>query len=60
MRIIIDINTDNAAFEDALDREVERLLKDIAEHVFREGIPDQRKLFDLNGNHVGFIRVEGD
>lgn len=51
----IEIKTDNAAFGDA-PSEVARILRHLAEHVSRWGMPSRGvvvQLFDSNGNTVG-------
>ena len=58
--IRININTDNAAFRDWTPGheggEVVRLLRELADKVQRDGLPDPREpipLIDASGNRVG-------
>lgn len=55
MKIVIDIKTDNAAFEDN-EEELREILSYTAEQVYgrRSG-----KLWDRNGNMVGKFKVTG-
>lgn len=58
MRVIIELETGNAAFEDyGFNEEVARILSDAAERLSeRPGL--RINLHDANGNHVGTARVE--
>ena len=56
MKYQIEIETDNAAFNDYQEQEVARILKDLAgkaEAGYSLNIP----LYDLNGNKVGFCKI---
>lgn len=54
MRYRAIIECDNAAFADAPEREVARILRDLADEVERTGSIDQLvTLRDVNGNSVG-------
>lgn len=56
-KIIITIETVNAAFEDAgINFELARILKELANNP--EKLFDGKKIFDLNGNAVGKITIE--
>ena len=56
MKIVIDIKTENAAFEEN-PQEVEMILKETAEKI---GLGDRDgKLMDSNGNIVGKFKVTG-
>ena len=55
MDITIDIQCDNAAFEDNPEQEVARILKELAERI-AYGLSD-RNLKDINGNTVGNMYV---
>lgn len=59
-RLIITINTANAAFEEGNGTECARILKEIAASIDGNDIlPNtDRKLHDLNGNKVGYYRYE--
>jgi len=53
--IHINVCTDNAAFDDAPDIELAKVVQDAIQYVnTREGI--RRKLFDSNGNRIGEIK----
>jgi hypothetical protein len=56
MPISITIDTDNAAFDDGYS-EVVRLLRDLAKRIERDGRVEDRKLYDINGNHVLRLRA---
>jgi len=51
----IEIETDNAAFDDYQEQEVARILKDLAGKA-EAGYPLDVQLYDFNGNEVGFCR----
>lgn len=53
MKYHVEIECDNAAFEDDRDAEIARILRDLAKHVER-GDGDERRLHDSNGNWVGY------
>jgi hypothetical protein len=59
MKMIIEIQMDNAAFEDMPLTEASRILENEARKMRRFG--DQNTwdggLYDINGNRVGFIRT---
>lgn len=57
MRLIIEIEMDNAAFEDDPGAEVVRILRTVPQKVDWRGA-NSAKLRDSNGNTVGFARVE--
>ncbi len=57
MKIVIEINCDNAAFEDDFEGEVERILKQVNPNlVFHRPIV----LYDVNGNSVGSATMTDD
>jgi hypothetical protein len=56
MKIVIDIKTDNAAFEDN-PNEVRDILGQVQDHI-RIG-PTEGILFDSNGNTIGKFKVTG-
>lgn len=58
MRYFIEIDTDNAAFEDATGPEVARILREIAERVEGYSFDEQNAgvrfpVRDVNGNRCG-------
>lgn len=55
MKITIEINTDNAAFEDNLG-EVQHIIREIAKKI--EQGRECGKCMDLNGNSVGEWEIE--
>lgn len=55
-RIIIEIETAGAAFDDAPASEIARILRGLAARFENDGIPPSR-LFDLNGNACGGVTV---
>lgn len=62
--VTITIRTENAAFEDAPGPdpgpEVSRILRQLARKLQERPFYDLsgEKLFDVNGNHVGEVKVE--
>jgi len=59
----IEIETENAAFDDEPASEAARILRDLASRLEREGVGEEShgrefKLSDINGNRVGFARVD--
>ncbi len=52
MKITIDINMDNAAFEES-GAEVARILRKLAERLYDPQVGEGGKLQDINGNTVG-------
>ena len=62
-RIVIEFDTQNAAFEDSPIGEIARILRSLADCFEIEGGPfpdDSLALRDLNGKLVGFCRVHPD
>jgi hypothetical protein len=58
MTITITIKTDNAAFEDNWDVEVNGILNAAMDWLrHRDARPGEKSLFDSNGNKVGSIVV---
>lgn len=56
-RIIITIETGNAAFDESPTTELRRILHDLGDRVYDDGIfPDQIR--DINGNVCGTVRVD--
>ena len=56
MKINIEINTDNQAFEFDENMEISRILKELIDnHDFLNR--EQVKLFDYNGNSVGIAKI---
>lgn len=55
----IQIETDNAAFEDDnLCPEIGRILNHVAKKLSYYDEPDDMKLYDVNGNRVGWVKWE--
>ncbi len=59
--VVIEINTDNAAFEDDAGAEVARILRELATRYENEGFfafhsSGDRTIRDINGNVVGSCR----
>lgn len=58
MKLVIEINLDNAAFQEwGGQAEVARILNRYAENVSEWGV-GERKLLDINGNTVGTAEVQ--
>jgi hypothetical protein len=60
MRVTIDINVDNEAFDVVPGLELYRILNDLAKeyrYLNRADTLDGKKLLDKNGNRVGEVRV---
>jgi hypothetical protein len=59
MKLTVEINMDNAAFETVQDRAVEvaRLLTEVSFTFGKYGTLDTMKLRDINGNTVGVATV---
>ena len=59
MKYQIEIETDNAAFDDYPRREVTRVLRALADNTERGIYYDGRDvpLYDLNGNKIGFCKI---
>lgn len=56
-RIIITIETGNDAFYESPTTELRRILHDLGDRVYDEGIfPDQIR--DINGNVCGAVKVD--
>lgn len=54
MTVMIRIDTGNAAFEENCAEEVARILRILAADIEQKGeLPEQKTLYDLNGNKVG-------
>lgn len=63
MKAIIEIDMDNAAFEDCANQELQRILEGVVEGLdeFGETFYQSKGILrDTNGNTVGTFRVEGD
>lgn len=61
MKAQINITMDNAAFEDAPERELARILRELANKVERNGLGrgGRDPIRDVNGNTVGKFIVFG-
>lgn len=58
MKVRIEFDTDNAAFEDDWEGEVRRTINDAAGKVARLGPPPGRyRLYDGNGNTIGYAEL---
>jgi len=57
MKIVINIKTDNSAFQENAD-ELQDILVDAVEHIAQSNIRE-RFLYDSNGNKVGNFKVIG-
>ena len=57
MKVKIEIECSNAAFDDLPGVEVSRILEDLAENINFSGLEDG-SIHDINGNTVGHIQVE--
>lgn len=61
MKLTIDVQMDNAAFDPDLRSEAQRILEVAkAAFDFPMDTPYYRKLYDFNGNKVGQIRIDSD
>lgn len=63
MRIAIEINTGNAAFEGRENQETGRILGELVRKLFNDWPLrdiDENPLMDRNGNRVGSIKVTED
>ena len=58
MKVLIEVDTDNAAFADD-DSELARVLSDACEQVVDGRVEDGDSvpLFDVNGNRVGWVTL---
>lgn len=56
-RVIVEIDTVNAAFEGYTRHEVTRILHVAADSIMAKSVPPF-PLYDYNGNHVGQVRTE--
>lgn len=59
MRFVVEIDCDNAAFEDEPASELIRILKNQVLPALRDGEED-RRLRDINGNTVGRFQILED
>jgi len=53
MNIKIQFETGNAAFEDAPEKEIARILRGIIERIADGACPDGGSIRDYNGNRIG-------
>jgi len=59
MRVRIEIRCDNEAFEPYAGTEVARILRQIADEMQDDILPDtEQRLRDINGNTVGTLKVQ--
>jgi hypothetical protein len=52
----VKLKTDNAAFDDDLEAEVVRILRDLAQRIEDEGL-SSKSVLDINGNLIGLLAV---
>jgi len=57
MKVVIEVQTDSAAFED-YEAEMRYVLKDVPAMMANSQLGDSLVLHDSNGNKVGEARVE--
>lgn len=57
MKYVIEIETDNAAFDIRPQDEVARILKELSERLERDVVSPPARLRDINGNTVGSVRI---
>jgi len=57
-KLVIELEVDNAAFEEVPEYEVARILQELANQIKYIGIGPAMPLHDINGNLVGFCREE--
>lgn len=57
MKAIIEVEMDNAAFEDYPITELARILESLV-HGIKRGFVEHQTLFDINGNTVGSFKIE--
>lgn len=62
MKVLIEINCDNAAFDDCPSREFTRIVENVLDDIgeFRISLKEEGRwpIFDINGNKVGELRIE--
>ena len=59
MKLVIEINMDNAAFEDMPGFEAERILREFCKEIpYDPAVGDVMDLRDFNGNTVGKMEVK--
>ena len=56
--IKIEISTDSAAFDDDAGTEVARILHQLADYFIDWQDEGKRRLFDVNGNRVGYVDID--
>lgn len=54
--ILIQIHTENAAFDEVPEVEMSRILRTLAEKIEKDGVTPQN-LYDYNGNRVGSVII---
>lgn len=60
MQIKIIIKCDNAAFDENPHIEVSRILEELSLQVNCNGLSKKQKIYDLNGNNIGYITAMED
>lgn len=58
MKFKLEIDCDNAAFDDAPRQEIERILEKLTRDVLAWGLLGTIPLYDTNGNRVGRAWIE--
>lgn len=59
MKVIIKINCDNSAFDENPHIEIARILEELSMQVNCNGIHEKQKIYDINGNIIGYISPVG-
>jgi hypothetical protein len=54
----VEVNTENAAFDDHPEMELARILRDLADRVQLNGLQGSYPIFDVNGNRIGYAKEE--
>jgi len=62
MRVIMELDLDNASFEDDIEGELAVVMEAVAEKIVAlyQGEGPNEDIFDSNGNVVGEVRMEFD
>ncbi len=62
MKIVIEINMDNDAFASGKKAETKRIIKELFDNVRFSAILKNgpMPLLDINGNSVGYAKIEGN
>ena len=57
MKIIIEFNTDNSAFTEAFEYQVNKILEDVKISITADNLSG-KTIRDFNGNTIGSFKVE--